>query len=96
MENARIAAVFEQIADILEILGENPFRIRSYRNAARPVGAMPAPLAAMVVEGKDLTALPGIGESLAARSAKSSRAAPARCSRTFAGASRRRCRTSST
>ncbi len=64
MENARIAAVFEQIADILEILGENPFRIRSYRNAARTVGDMTEPLADMVAEGKDLTALPGIGESL--------------------------------
>ena len=64
MENARIAAVFEQVADILEILGENPFRIRSYRNAARTVGDMAEPLADMVAEGKDLTALPGIGESL--------------------------------
>jgi len=64
MENARIAAVFEQVADILEILGENPFRIRSYRNGARTVGDMTEPLADMVTEGKDLTALPGIGESL--------------------------------
>ncbi len=64
MENARIAAVFEQVADILEILGENPFRIRSYRNAARTVGDMTGPLADMVAEGKDLTALPGIGEGL--------------------------------
>jgi len=64
MENAQVAAVFEQVADILEILGENPFRIRSYRNAARTVGDMTEPLADMVAEGKDLTALPGIGESL--------------------------------
>ena len=67
MENARIAAVFEQVADILEVLGENPFRIRSSRNAARTVGDMTEPLADMVTEGKDLTALPGIGESLAGK-----------------------------
>ncbi|MGB2968282.1 MAG: helix-hairpin-helix domain-containing protein, partial [Phycisphaerae bacterium] len=37
MENAEVAAVFDQIADILEIQGENAFRIRSYRNAARTI-----------------------------------------------------------
>jgi DNA polymerase (family 10) len=36
--NAQIAAVFEEIADLLEVQGENPFRIRAYRNAARTVG----------------------------------------------------------
>ena len=67
MDNARIAAVFDRIADILEILGENAFRIRSYRNASRTVGDMAEPLADMVAEGEDLTRLPGIGEGLAGR-----------------------------
>jgi len=67
MENARIAAVFGRIADILEILGENPFRIRSYRNASRTVGDLTETLADMVAEGKDLTDLPGIGDSLAGK-----------------------------
>ena len=36
--NADIAAIFEEIADLLEIEGANPFRIRAYRNAARTIG----------------------------------------------------------
>jgi DNA polymerase (family X) len=65
MENSQIAAVFDTIADILEILGENAFRIRSYRTAARAVGDMPDHLADLAAAGKDLTELPGIGASLA-------------------------------
>ena len=38
VHNADIAAIFEEIADRLEIRGDNPFRIRAYRNAARSVG----------------------------------------------------------
>ncbi|HET7831516.1 MAG TPA: helix-hairpin-helix domain-containing protein [Gallionella sp.] len=37
VHNADIAAIFEEIADLLEIQGANPFRIRAYRNAARTV-----------------------------------------------------------
>jgi len=67
MENAGIAAVFDRIADILEILGENAFRIRSYRNAARNIDDMTDRLADLVAEGKDLTDLPGIGSGLAGK-----------------------------
>lgn len=35
VHNADIARVFDEIANLLEIQGENPFRIRAYRNAAR-------------------------------------------------------------
>lgn len=37
IRNAHIAAIFEEIADLHEIGGENPFRIRVYRNGARAV-----------------------------------------------------------
>ena len=67
MENRRIAEVFEQIADILEIQGENPFRIRSYRAAARAVADLPERLEDLQTDGRDFTDLPGIGESLAAK-----------------------------
>ena len=67
IHNADIAAVFEEIADLLEIQGENPFRIRAYRNAARQMEAMGAPAADMVAGGEDLTELPGIGDDLAAK-----------------------------
>ena len=41
VHNADIAALFEEIADRLEIQGANPFRIRAYRNAARTLGELP-------------------------------------------------------
>ncbi len=37
--NATVAAIFEEIADLLDIQGANPFRIRAYRNAGRPAAA---------------------------------------------------------
>ena len=37
VHNADIAAVFEEIADLLEIENANPFRVRAYRNAARTI-----------------------------------------------------------
>jgi DNA polymerase/3'-5' exonuclease PolX len=40
VHNADIAAQFEEIADLLDIRGDNPFRIRAYRKAARTVCLM--------------------------------------------------------
>ena len=65
--NADIAAVFEEIADRLEIQGANPFRIRAYRNAARTLGELPQEARALLEKGEDLTRLPGIGDDLAAK-----------------------------
>jgi DNA polymerase (family 10) len=67
IHNADIAAIFEEIAELLEIRNENPFRIRAYRNAARQVEGMGVPVADMVAKGEDLTELPGIGDDLAAK-----------------------------
>lgn len=67
IHNADIAAVFEEIADLLDIQQANPFRIRAYRNAARIVAAMAREVRAMVTLGEDLTELPGIGDDLAAK-----------------------------
>ena len=65
IHNADAAAIFEEIADLLEIQGANPFRVRAYRNAARTVGELSRELKAMVEQGEDLTELPGIGDDLA-------------------------------
>ncbi|MFO0700852.1 MAG: DNA polymerase/3'-5' exonuclease PolX [Nitrospira sp.] len=65
--NADVAGVFEEIADLLEIEGSNPFRIRAYRNAARTLRDLPREVGLMLDEGEDLTELPGIGEDLAAK-----------------------------
>lgn len=67
VQNAEIAAVFSEIADLLEIEGANPFRIRAYRNATRTIGDMGRSVQAMVAKGADLDRLPGIGTDLAAR-----------------------------
>ncbi|MHB1121872.1 MAG: DNA polymerase/3'-5' exonuclease PolX [Ramlibacter sp.] len=65
--NADVAAVFSRIADLLEVQGANPFRIRAYRNAARNVGELGRSVAAMVEAGEDLDQLPGIGPDLAGK-----------------------------
>jgi DNA polymerase (family 10) len=67
IHNTDIAAVFDEIADFLEIGGENPFRIRAYRNAARTVRGLGPELRDMVDQNEDLTQLPGIGKELAAK-----------------------------
>jgi DNA polymerase (family 10) len=67
VHNADIAALFEEIADRLEIQGANPFRIRAYRNAARTLGELPQEARALLEKGGDLTRLPGIGDDLAAK-----------------------------
>lgn len=67
VHNAEVAAVFEEMADLLEIKGSNPFRTRASRNAARTLRDLPREVGAMLDEGEDLTELPGIGEDLAAK-----------------------------
>lgn len=65
IHNADIAAIFEEIADLLEIEGANTFRVRAYRNAARTMQELGKDVRTMVQTGEDLTRLPGIGEDLA-------------------------------
>ncbi len=67
VHNADIAAIFEEIADLLEIKGDNPFRIRAYRNAARTVNELGRDLSTLVGRGADLPKLPGIGADLSAK-----------------------------
>ncbi|TRZ69588.1 MAG: DNA polymerase/3'-5' exonuclease PolX [Rhodocyclaceae bacterium] len=67
IHNADIAAIFEEIADLLEIQGANPFRIRAYRNAARTLGELSQDARVLLEKGDDLTRLPGIGDDLAAK-----------------------------
>jgi DNA polymerase (family 10) len=65
--NSDIAEILERIAELLELEGANPFRIRAYRNAARTVTGLPHSVASMLTEGADLSELPGIGKDLAAK-----------------------------
>jgi DNA polymerase (family 10) len=73
MQNPDIARVFDEVADLLEIKDENPFRIRAYRNAARTVRDFPEPIAEWVERARDLTEIPGIGDDLAEKIAELTR-----------------------
>lgn len=69
MENVDIARIFEEVADLLEIQDESPFRVRAYRTAARTLAALGEPAAGLVERAGAgaLTALPGIGKDLAGK-----------------------------
>ena len=66
--NSDIAAIFREVADLLELDAANQFRIRAYRNAARSVEECAQPVATLAAESPErLTELPGIGDDLAAK-----------------------------
>ncbi len=67
VQNAEIAAMFDQAAELLEIQGENPFRVRAYRRAARTIEGLPRSIETMLSDGTDLSELPGIGKDLAGK-----------------------------
>lgn len=65
MENPDIARIFNEIADLLEIKGEDRFRIRSYRNAAMVIEGLTESLRALYEKGaRNLEGIPGIGKSM--------------------------------
>lgn len=63
--NRDIAAILYEIADLLEIKDDNPFRIRAYRNAAQLIGGWGEAVADMLAKNESLTTLPGVGKDLA-------------------------------
>lgn len=64
-KNIEIAKIFNKMADLLELEGENTFRIRAYRNAAVTIENLSQDLTQLVKNNEDLTLLPGIGEAIA-------------------------------
>jgi DNA polymerase (family 10) len=67
VQNAEIAAMFDQTADLLEFKGENQFRVRAYRRAARTIEGLPQSVRTMLGAEVDLSELPGIGKDLAGK-----------------------------
>ncbi|MDP3842022.1 MAG: DNA polymerase/3'-5' exonuclease PolX [Oxalobacteraceae bacterium] len=67
LHNADIAAIFDEIADLLEIRDDNPFRVRAYRNAARTVGGYGREFKTLIDSGAAPPKLPGIGADLSAK-----------------------------
>lgn len=67
IQNAEIAAAFDEIADLLEIEGANVFRVRAYRTAARTIESFPRSASEMVGARRDLGEIPGVGPDLAGK-----------------------------
>nr|WP_315798189.1 hypothetical protein [Bradyrhizobium sp. SZCCHNRI3043] len=63
VQNAEIAKMFDQAAELLEIKG----RSRAYRNAARLIECLPKSITGLLKAGEDLSELPGIGKDLAGK-----------------------------
>lgn len=66
MKNAILSAIFDQMADIMEILGEDRFRINSYRKVSRAIGELPTDVDVLLANGL-LAKTPGIGKSSLAK-----------------------------
>jgi DNA polymerase (family 10) len=64
--NFEVADVFEQIAQILEGRGDNPFKIRAYRNAVRTLENLPEPISDIHSRG-DLKKIAGFGDAIAGK-----------------------------
>ena len=64
MKNKEVAEIFRKIAALLEIKGDNPYRIRAYQRAAQNIEALTVDVEELAAKGK-LERIPGIGKDLA-------------------------------
>ncbi len=64
MDNKAIAGILYETADLLEIDGQDSFRIRSYRNAAQAIEALPQQISVIISEPKRVLEIPGIGKGM--------------------------------
>lgn len=69
VDNAEVARVLQQIANMLEFKNENPFKLRSYQMAAETIGSMATPVTEIVARGgaAELQKIPGIGKTISAQ-----------------------------
>ncbi|WP_165863902.1 PHP domain-containing protein [Capsulimonas corticalis] len=66
LTNGEVARVFDRIAGIMEIQGENAFKIRAYRNAVETLNTLPEPIAQIAAAGR-LDDIPGFGDAIQAK-----------------------------
>ena len=64
MDNKSIAGILYETADLLEVDGQDSFRIRSYRNAAEAIEALPQQITDLIDDPKQVLAIPGIGKGM--------------------------------
>ncbi len=69
MDNASIAQKFSRLAALMDIRGDDPFRLRSYRNAAEAIETWPTPMQQIATEQgiEGLQAIPGVGKAIAGK-----------------------------
>jgi len=69
MDNESIARRFHRLAALMEIRGDDPFRLRSYRNAAEAIEVWPTPLKEITEKGgaAALQTIPGVGKAIAGK-----------------------------
>ena len=69
MNNEAIARKFYRLAGLMEIRGDDPFRLRSYRNAAEAIEVWPTPLKEIADAGgiEALQEIPGVGKAIAGK-----------------------------
>jgi DNA polymerase (family 10) len=65
-DNKQIANLFYETADLMQVRGDDPFRIRSYQRAAEAIESLPYQIADIVSDQKKLLEIPGIGKGMAA------------------------------
>lgn len=66
LDNSKIADSFDELAELLEFRGENPFRVRAYRNGARAIRQLDESVLSIVLDpSRSLSDIPGIGSTLA-------------------------------
>ena len=66
MDNSKIADTFEELAELLEFRGENPFRVRAYRTGAKAIRDLDESAAMIIADpSRSLADIPGIGSTLA-------------------------------
>jgi DNA polymerase (family 10) len=69
MDNASIAHRFSRLAALMDIRGDDPFRLRSYRNAAEAIETWPTPMQQIATQDgiAGLQAIPGVGKAIAGK-----------------------------
>ena len=65
MSNAEMARLLEEFGDLSEVNGDNPFKVRAYRNVAATLRELPTSVEEMVRSGAPLTDIKGVGKEIA-------------------------------
>ncbi|MGE0407416.1 MAG: DNA polymerase/3'-5' exonuclease PolX [Candidatus Korobacteraceae bacterium] len=63
-DNKALASILYETADLMEVDGQDGFRVRSYRRAAEALEALPQPVSELIAEPKKLLEVPGIGKAM--------------------------------